>query len=78
MRTLATLLSLLLTGCVSAAETVVTAPFRVAGAAWDAATTSQEEADRNRGRAIRKAEEQERKDAKRRAKEAREADPGAR
>lgn len=75
MRTLAAMLSLpLLAGCVSAAETVVTAPFRVAGVAWDAATTSQAEADRNRGRAARKAEDQERKDAKRRAKEAQKAE----
>ena len=46
-------------GCVSTAAAVVTAPFKVAGAAVDAVTTSQEEADRNRGRALRKEEERE-------------------
>lgn len=45
--------SLLLSGCVSTAKTVVTAPFKAAGQVVDWTTTSQEEADRNRGRAMR-------------------------
>ncbi len=55
------------TGCVSTAKTIVTAPFKAAGQAADWATTSQDEADRNRGRAVRKAEERARKDCKREA-----------
>lgn len=49
----------LLQGCV--AKTVVdvaTLPVRAAGSAYDAATTSQSEADEKRGRALRKREEQ--------------------
>lgn len=54
-------LSLLLGGClVSAAKTIITAPIKATGAVIDAATTSQDEADRNRGRAARKAERQRR------------------
>ncbi len=53
------------TGCVSTAKSIVTAPFKVAGQAADWATTSQDEADRNRGRALRKAEDRARKDCKR-------------
>jgi hypothetical protein len=53
------------TGCVSTAKTIVTAPFKAVGQAADWATTSQDEADRNRGRALRKAEERARKDCKR-------------
>jgi hypothetical protein len=52
-------------GCVSTVKTVVTAPFKVAGQAADWATTSQDESDRSRGRAVRKAEEKARKDCKR-------------
>lgn len=47
---------LLLSGCVSTAKTVVTAPFKAAGKVVDWSTTSQEEADRNRGRAMRERE----------------------
>lgn len=48
-----------LSGCVAkAALDVVTAPVKVASQAADWATTSQDEADRNRGRDIRKREEQ--------------------
>jgi len=53
------------TGCVSTAKSIVTAPFKVVGQAADWATTSQDEADRNRGRDLRKTEEQARKDCKR-------------
>jgi len=47
-----------LSGCVArAVGTVVTAPVKVASKTADWATTSQSEADRNRGREIRKREE---------------------
>lgn len=48
----------LLGGCVSTVTSVVKAPFRVAAQATDWATTSQDEADRNRGRKLRKHEAQ--------------------
>ena len=55
-----------LSGCIaSVAKTVVTTPFKVAGKAVDLATTSQDEADRNRGRQMRKAETKARRDAAR-------------
>ena len=65
MRLLIVLPALLLSGCINTVGSVVTAPFKVAGKAADWATTSQSEADRNRGRAIRRAEERARKDCKR-------------
>ena len=61
----------LLSGCVSTAKTVVTAPFKIVGQGVDWATTSQDEADRNRGREVRKQEERERKERKRAEKESR-------
>lgn len=51
------LLGLALTGCVSTAKTIVTAPVKATGKVIDWTTTSQEEADRNRGRELRKREE---------------------
>jgi hypothetical protein len=57
--------ALALGGCVSTVGKVVTAPVRVAGKAVDWTTTSQDEADRNRGRQIRKAEERARKQCRR-------------
>lgn len=62
-------------GCVAtavagAAVAVVKAPFQVAGAGVDAMTTSQEEADRNRGREARKAEEKAAKEAKKAKRQA--------
>lgn len=48
---------MMLSGCVSTAKTVVTAPFKAAGQVVDWSTTSQEEADRNRGRAMRERDE---------------------
>ena len=56
------MLALTLSGCIvnTVAKTAVgvaTLPFKVAGAAVDAATTSQAEADRNAGRKLRKEEE---------------------
>jgi PBP1b-binding outer membrane lipoprotein LpoB len=65
MRGFLILLALLLPGCVSTVTSVATAPFKVVGKAADWATTSQSEADRNRGREIRKAEEKARKQCKR-------------
>ena len=50
-------LPLFLGGCLSTAADIVTAPVRVAGKAVDLATTSQSEADENRGREIRRREE---------------------
>lgn len=69
MRRLAFLIALGpgLGGCVSTAKTIVTTPFKVAGQAADWATTSQDEADRNRGRALRKAEDRARKACRREA-----------
>lgn len=72
----------LLQGCVvsavaGAAVAVAKAPFQVAGAAVDSVTTSQEEADRNRGRELReqeeKAEKARKKEEKARKKAEREA-----
>ncbi|ARS27940.1 hypothetical protein [Sphingomonas sp. KC8] len=64
--------ALLLTGCIArTAANIVTLPVRAAGAGIDAVTTSQEEADRNRGREIRKQEEREAKERRRAEKEAR-------
>ncbi len=65
MRALAFLFAFMLSGCISTVGTVVTAPFKVAAKAADWATTSQSEADRNRGRAIRKAEARARAQCKR-------------
>lgn len=63
-----TLALALLSGCiVRTAANIATLPVKAAGAGVDAVTTSQDEADRNRGRAIRKQEERE-------AKESREAE----
>lgn len=51
-------ISLMLSGClVRTAANVVTAPVRVASKAVDLATTSQSEADENRGRELRRREE---------------------
>ena len=46
-----------LSGCVSTVASVVTAPVKVVGKAADWATTSQDEADRSRGRKLREREE---------------------
>lgn len=49
----------LLTGCVSTVKSVATAPFKVVGKTADWATTSQDEADRNLGRKVRKQQQEE-------------------
>ncbi|KPF78484.1 hypothetical protein IP88_03530 [alpha proteobacterium AAP81b] len=64
------LLGLALPGCVASAiagatVAAVKAPFKVGGAVIDATTTSRAEADRNRGRALRKQEEAAAREAKR-------------
>lgn len=59
MRSLLILPLLALTGCVSTAAAIVKAPFQAVGKVADWSTTSQEEADRNYGRKMRKAEERE-------------------
>ncbi len=51
--------ALMLGGCVSTVTGLATAPFKVVGQAADWATTSQDEADRNLGRKVRKQQEEE-------------------
>ena len=64
--------ALLTSGCVvRTAANIVTLPVKAVGAGVDAVTTSQEEADRNRGRELRKQEEREAKERKRAEKEQR-------
>ena len=74
-RSLCVIMSLtMLSACIgSVVKTVVTAPIKATGAVIDATTTSQAEADRNRGREMRKQEKREAKERKRRDKEARSA-----
>jgi hypothetical protein len=50
-------IALLLSGCVNTVASVVTAPVKAVSQAADWATTSQDEADRNRGRELRAREE---------------------
>ncbi|WP_227711119.1 hypothetical protein [Novosphingobium ovatum] len=51
-------MAVLLSGCVGDAVTAVAkAPFKVTSVVWDTATTSQAEADRNRGRKMRQQDE---------------------
>jgi hypothetical protein len=59
-------------GCVSTAGHIVMAPVHAMSWTADKMTTSQAEADRNRGRRDRKNEERERKQAKKDAKHQRE------
>ena len=63
MRTLglvaAIALPLVAGGCLKTVASVATAPVKVASKAVDWSTTSQSEADRNRGRKMRKQEERE-------------------
>jgi hypothetical protein len=69
------LVALPLGGCVAQlAADVVTAPIKVVSKTADVLTTSQAEADRNRGRAMRKAEEKAEKERRREAKQARKAE----
>ena len=61
---------LLLSGCISTVGSIVTAPFKVAGQAADWATTSQDEADRDRGRKLRKVEAEAYRSCKRQTEDA--------
>ena len=71
----APLLAFALSGCIArTAVDVVTLPVKVAGAAVDAATTSQAEADEKRGREIRKRDECFGREERRAEKEKREPD----
>ena len=63
------LLPLASAGCVSTATSIVKAPFQVAGKAVDWTTTSQDEADRNYGRKMRKQEEREGRERRRAERE---------
>ncbi|MCF8706773.1 hypothetical protein [Rhizorhapis sp. SPR117] len=68
MRYLLLLLPILASGCIArTAANVVTMPVKAVGQGADWATTSQDEADRNYGRQMRKQEAREGKDAKRAA-----------
>ncbi|GGB53557.1 hypothetical protein [Blastomonas aquatica] len=68
---------LVLSGCIaSAVGTVVTAPVKIVSKGIDLATTSQSEADENRGRAMRKAEERLGKLQRQRDKARRKCDNG--
>lgn len=63
---------LVLPGCIArTAVNVVTLPVKAGAQAADWATTSQDEADRNRGRELRKQEERDAKERRRAEKEAR-------
>ena len=55
----AALLPILSGGCVRTVTSVATAPFKAAGQVVDWTTTSQDEADRNYGREMRKKEARE-------------------
>lgn len=73
------IMALSLSGCVvasvaDAAVDVVTLPVKAASGAVDLMTTSQDEADLNAGRELRKQAERDRKAAKKAAKKARERD----
>ncbi|MDH7637177.1 hypothetical protein [Sphingomonas oryzagri] len=73
MRILLLAACLMLPGCVvHTAYDVATAPVRVGSKVVDWSTTSQSEADRNRGRKMRKEEERQKKEARREAKRQRE------
>lgn len=65
------LLLLALTGCVRTVASVVTAPVRAGSQVVDWTTTSQDEADRNYGRKMRKQEAREGKERKKADKERR-------
>ncbi|MBU3076635.1 hypothetical protein [Sphingomonas quercus] len=68
---LLTAAALALAGCVRTAANIVTFPVRAGSQVVDWSTTSQEEADRNRGREMRKQEEREAKERRKEEKEAR-------
>lgn len=59
-----------LAGCVRTVGSIVTFPVKAAAQGVDWATTSQDEADRNHGRQIRKEEEKRGREARKAKKEA--------
>ena len=61
-------------GCVDVAVAVVKAPFQIVGKTVDVLTTSQSEADRNRGRRERKVEAEQARHDRKLAKEKRKAE----
>jgi uncharacterized protein (DUF2384 family) len=63
------LLILALPGCVRTVANVVTFPVKAASQGVDWATTSQDEADRNRGRKLRKEEQRQAREERKRQKE---------
>ena len=67
-----------LAGCISTATSIITAPVRAVGQVADWTTTSQEESDRNLGRAMREREEQLGRLQRRRAREVERCDDGNR
>lgn len=68
-------LAFMLSGCIArTAANIVTLPVRAVGQGVDWATTSQDEADRNRGREIRRQEEREAKERRRAERERRRAE----
>lgn len=67
---------ILLSGCVSLVSDVVTAPIKVVSKTADVLTTSQSEADENRGREMRKREESLGKLARQRDKAREKCDDG--
>lgn len=70
------LLLVSLSGCVvSTAAHIATAPVRAGAKVVDWTTTSQDEADRNRGRRDRKEEKKQRKEQRKAEREAREQQP---
>ena len=72
MRTILILgLAMALGGCVRTVANVVTFPVKAAAQGVDWATTSQDEADRNRGREVRRQEERAAKERRKAEKEAR-------
>jgi uncharacterized protein (DUF2384 family) len=68
-RALPILLILALPGCVRTVANVVTFPVKAASQGVDWATTSQDEADRNRGRKLRKEEQRQAREERKRQKE---------
>lgn len=72
------LLPLALGGCVRTVASVVTFPVKAVGQGVDWATTSQDEADRNYGRKVRKQEAHDAREAKKQAKEQAKRDREAR
>lgn len=69
-------IAILLGGCASTAKTVVTTPFKAAGKVVDWTTTSQEEADRNRGKKLRERDQRLGKLEKQRQQSAKRCDKG--